>query len=142
MGTTPLFQNTSNTIDGYNGQRILDIYAPINTKIYSFTDGIIYDFGYNAEKGDYGHVIIMEYNNIGLNNSTLYALYGHLSKKSIQGKYIGRNIKKGGVIGYIGNVHENGGWENPHVHFQLSRNKPKTHDMPGVVSLYDKERAL
>ena len=35
---------------------------------------------------------------------------------------------------------ENGGW-NPHLHFQLSRVAPKNYDLPGVVSLADRELA-
>jgi hypothetical protein len=45
-------------------------------------------------------------------------------------------------LGYLGDVHENGGWFFPHVHFQLSLHPPATHDMPGAVSLEDRARAL
>jgi hypothetical protein len=30
----------------------------------------------------------------------------------------------------------------PHVHFQLSIHPPESHDMPGVVSMEDRPRAL
>ncbi|EOD36591.1 hypothetical protein EMIHUDRAFT_226078 [Emiliania huxleyi CCMP1516] len=35
---------------------------------------------------------------------------------------------------------ENGGWP-PHVHYQLSMRRPRTHDLPGVVSFDDVTRA-
>ena len=44
----------------------------------------------------------------------------------------GDAFDKGTVIGWLGAESENGGWP-PHLHFQLSRVRPKTHDMPGVV---------
>lgn len=148
MYTTSLFQDDTYNIDGYNGERIvhmgMDIYAKPGTKVYSFMDGVIHSFGYNDAPGDYGYVVVVEYNVTVVYEgyTTLWALYGHLSKRSLDGKYVGQGVVKGGIIGSIGGVHENGGWSNPHVHFQLSRNKPNTHDMPGVVSMLDRERAL
>lgn len=60
----------------------------------------------------------------------LYALYGHLSKESIADKFPQKEMKKGEIIAWVGDKHENGGW-NPHLHFQLSWERPETHDMPG-----------
>ena len=71
----------------------------------------------------------------------VWALYGHLSSNSIQGKEIGQRIRKGEVICWIGNKQENGGWE-PHLHFQLSLKEPETHDMPGVVAPDKRDEAL
>ena len=71
----------------------------------------------------------------------MYSLYGHLSGKSIEGKSIGQEIKKGEIIGWMGDRNENGDWPS-HVHFQLSVNRPDTHDMPGVVSVNDIAKAL
>ena len=42
---------------------------------------------------------------------------------------------------FFGGEAENGGWP-PHVHFQLSLERPATHDMPGVVSADDHQKAL
>jgi len=146
--TTPLFQNTSNLVDGYQGLRTIhlgiDLFGPVGHKVFAFADGILHSAGYNAALGDYGHVIVVEHEVGSVNNTKqkLWALYGHLDSKSIQGKTPGRNIRKGQVLGRMGDVHENGGWPNPHVHFQLSIYPPETHDMPGVVSKKDREKAL
>ena len=86
----------------------LDIGGPINTKVYAFTDGNIHSVGYNEALGDYGHVMVIAHTLP--NDNIVYALYGHLSAKSIHGKYVGQKIKKGQVIGYLGNTAENGGW--------------------------------
>ena len=91
----------------------LDIGGPIDTKVYAFTHGTIHSVGYNPPLGDYGNVMVIEHT---LPNDTMvYALYGHLSAKSIRGKYVGQKIKKGQVIGYLGNTAENGGWTGMYV---------------------------
>ncbi len=118
----------------------VDIGGPEGVKVYSFTDGIIHSVGYNEAIGDYGHVIVIEHQLS--ETSKCWALYGHLDAKSIQGKSPGQKIMKGEVIGRIGNAIENGGWSGYHVHFQLAMHPPKTHDMPGVVSMKDREKAL
>jgi len=128
----------------------LDIGAPVGTSVYAFENGIVHSVGYNAELGDYGHVIVIEHaitehhhrKNHNESRAKVYALYGHLGAKSIQGKYSGQTIKKGQVVGYVGNTAENGGWTGTHVHFQLAVHPPKTHDMPGAVALVDREEAL
>ena len=89
----------------------IDIGGPVGTAVYAFEDGIIHSAGYNPELGDYGHVMVIEHiltNHNGL--SKVYALYGHLSAKSTQGKRPGEKIKRGQTIGYMGNTAENGGW--------------------------------
>jgi len=104
----------------------------------SFMEGRIHSFGYNPSDGDYGHVIVTEHS---IKGRKVWALYGHLSASSMHRKYVGQQVKSGEVIGYLGGMKENGGWP-PHLHFQLSFIPPSTHDMPGVVSFSDHERAL
>jgi peptidoglycan LD-endopeptidase LytH len=144
-----MFDDTSHQIDGYAGQRTvhigIDLDAPVYTKVYSFCNGIVHSAGYNADLGDYGNVIIVEHDLGKFRNGTerkLWALYGHLDDKSIQGMHAGKRIKRGQFLGRMGDIHENGGWKISHVHFQLSLYPPKTHDMPGVVSVKDRPRAL
>ena len=62
-------------------------------------------------------------------------------KTKIEDKEVGQKISGGEVICWIGDRHENGGWD-PHLHFQLSWSDPGTHDMPGVVNPADREEAL
>jgi len=42
-------------------------------------------------------------------------LHGHLSNNSINLRKVGDKIKKGDILGFIGNETENGNWP-PHVH--------------------------
>jgi murein DD-endopeptidase MepM/ murein hydrolase activator NlpD len=100
----------------------------------------VHSAGYNEGHGDYGNVVVIEHQ---LSSGTkIYALYGHLDRTSIKGKKSGTKIKKGQVIGRLGDLHENGGWVEPHCHFQLSTRPPETHDMPGAASVDDRKRAL
>ena len=116
----------------------VDIGGPIGTPCMSFMDGEISHFGYNPEPGDYGNVIITKHEVGGV---FFWALYGHLDSSSIEDKIVGQRISAGEIIGHFGNKFENGGW-GPHLHFQLSLIEPETHDMPGVVSLEDREQSL
>ena len=116
----------------------IDIGAPVGTPCMAFDDGEISKFGYNPDDGDYGHVVITKHI---IDGRSVWALYGHLNSKSIENKEIGQKISKGEVICWMGDKHENGGWES-HLHFQLSLKEPETHDLPGVVSPDNRDQAL
>ena len=156
--SSELFQNHENDIDGYDGARTvhmgIDLGGPVGTKVYSFWNGIVHSLGYNPEFGDYGYVIVVQYaipfssskkpnpiTNTTTQSQNVWALYGHLDK-SIMKKKVGQKVKRGQVLGRLGDVHENGGWSEPHVHFQLSLIEPETHDMPGAVAVKDRSKAL
>ena len=128
--------------DLFEGSRFLhvgiDIGAPVGTPCMAFADGEISHFGYNPADGDYGNVVITKHL---LDGIPLWALYGHLDAASIAGKAVGQKVSAGEVICWMGDKHENGGWE-PHLHFQLSLVEPETHDLPGVVAPEDREHAL
>ncbi len=128
--------------DLFEGSRFLhvgvDIGAPVGTACMAFSDGEISHFGYNPADGDYGNVVITKHL---LDGVTLWALYGHLDAASIAGKQVGQPVSAGEVICWMGDKHENGGWE-PHLHFQLSLVEPETHDLPGVVAPRDRQQAL
>ena len=130
--TTNLFEENRNIHVG------IDIGGPVGTPCMAFMDGIIHNFGYNQEAGDYGNVVITEHKIMG---KKFWSLYGHLDSESILNKVEGQLVKKGEIIGHFGSKQENGGWE-PHLHFQLSLIEPITHDLPGVVAPEDRLQAL
>ena len=115
----------------------IDIATPVGEKVYAFCDGRILYTGINPLPFDYGPTIVTEHR---IGDRSLYALYGHLAKESLNLSPNTR-IHKGQCIARVGSKHENGGW-NPHLHFQLSWEKPHTHDLPGVVSRAQFEKAL
>ncbi|PLX04105.1 MAG: peptidase M23 [Marinilabiliales bacterium] len=109
----------------------LDIWSEANTSIHSPLDGIIHSFQNNDNFGDYGPTIIVEHQ---LNEYTFYTLYGHLSKKSLDGLKQGKKVNKGDKIAELGNDKENGKWP-PHLHFQLITDMESNYgDFPGVCS--------
>ena len=116
----------------------IDIAAPIETPVMSFYEGEIYLTGINGAAGDYGGTLITKHK---LGDRDIYALFGHLAHRSLDGKKSGQKIKKGEIIAFVGAPAENGGW-NPHLHFQLSWRKPEVCDLPGTVSLKDRDEAL
>jgi murein DD-endopeptidase MepM/ murein hydrolase activator NlpD len=160
MYESDLFDDTANDIDGFAGRRTvhmgIDLDAAVGTKVYSFSDARVHSAGYNPDLGDYGNVIVLEHDlpqddtkasgdedaQQAKTPRKIYALYGHLGGPSIRGMTKGKHIRKGQLLGRMGDIHENGGWCMPHVHFQLSIHPPETHDMPGAVSLQDRPRAL
>ncbi len=115
----------------------IDLAAPVGTPVRAFFDGRIHLTGINAAPGDYGGTVITEHR---LDDALLWALHGHLSHASAA-RRAGEVVKKGDVLGWIGDRAANGGW-NPHLHFQLSRLKPAVCDLPGVVAARDLARAL
>ncbi|MBC8108976.1 MAG: peptidoglycan DD-metalloendopeptidase family protein [Anaerolineae bacterium] len=131
--TTELFREAARCI--HVG---IDIGGPVGTECRAFFEGSVFLQGYNAAAGDYGYTIITRHE---LNGVELFALWGHLSKASIELRDAGDSFRAGDVIAYLGDRHENGGW-NPHLHFQLSYEKPTKPDMPGVVSEADRSAAL
>lgn len=143
-----MFQNFDHQIQGFSGSRIIhmgiDLGGPVGTPVYAFSDGTVLHAGYNPSKGDYGNVLVVQHHWIGgqKKRHVLWALYGHLSNSSLQQSLVGSTIQRGQILGWIGNIHENGGWLHPHLHFQLSITPPVTHDLPGVVSLADRDKAL
>lgn len=115
----------------------VDIQAPVGAEIFSPCDGRVWGVKYNSLPQDYGYTLITEHT---LNHKSVWFLYGHLSKKSIEGKQNNQSLNTGEVIAWVGDRDENGGWK-PHLHFQLSTVEPKEVDMPGVVSVANLEEA-
>lgn len=118
----------------------------------SFDAGVIYALGELPSAGDYGHAVVIEYiwredepltcgQYLIASGDTYWALYGHLSASSLHIYAVGDRVKRGQLIGWLGAESENGGWP-PHLHFQLSRERPDGHDMPGVVTVAERDQAL
>lgn len=86
-----------------------DFSAPVGRTIYAAADGKIEFLGI---KGGYGKTTIINHNN---GYKTLYAHQSDFAKSVKQGI----NIKKGELIGYVGNTGLSSG---PHLHLGLYRN--------------------
>lgn len=126
----------------YEGKRNIhmgiDIWAPVGEKVYAFADGEIAYFADHDQEGNYGPTIITRHM---LGDIKLFALYGHLSRSSLEGLETGKKVFFGRGIATLGTAEENGGWV-PHLHFQLSIEDPGEPDMPGVVAGENRSEAL
>lgn len=114
----------------------VDIWSGAGTPVYAPLDGMVHSYQDNNTIGDYGPTIILQHNLDGL---TLYSLYGHLSRKSLERLSKGMPVSKNRQIATLGNADENGHWP-PHLHFQLMFDmEGKQGDYPGVAKFSEKE---
>ncbi len=89
----------------------LDFTAPIGTPIYATGNGVVSTAEYDA--GGYGNNVVIDH---GYGYETLY---GHMSKIKVR---VGQKVKRGEVIGWIGNTGKSTG---PHCHYEVIRNGQK-----------------
>jgi len=117
----------------------IDFWAEAGTPVFAPLDGVVHSFQDNARFGDYGPTIILEHSRA---TGTLYSLYGHLSRTSLDGLYEGMPIQAGHQLATLGPYPENGDWP-PHLHFQLMTDMLGLRgDFPGVCSLADRAKFL
>lgn len=95
----------------------MDFTANVGTKIYATGDGVIETAEYGSGYGN--HVVI----NHGYGYQTLY---GHMNRIAVR---IGQKIKRGELIGYVGNTGLSAG---PHVHYEVHKN----HEPINPVNFY------
>lgn len=114
----------------------IDIWGPAGTPVYAPLTGKVHSFQNNNNFGDYGPTIILKHDLDGL---TLYSLYGHLNRASLQGLAIGQPVALNQQIARLGTEDENGQWP-PHLHFQLMFDmQGLAGDYPGVCRYSEKE---
>lgn len=115
----------------------VDIWAKQGEPVFSPLPGKIAYKAYHGEDGNYGATIVIKHS---LNGGDMFALYGHLSKKSLERNELEATVEAGELIGWLGNSDENGNWP-PHLHYQISMKDPGEADMPGVVAEDEVEEA-
>jgi len=115
----------------------VDLGAPAGTAVHAFASGVVVHAGVNGAEGDYGPTLVTEHR---VDGERLWVLLGHLSRASLDLHPPGTRFLRGEVLGWLGAPEENGGWP-PHVHVQLSLRRPETFDLPGVVTLAEREAA-
>lgn len=116
----------------------VDLGGPVGVAVHAFADGEVVHAGVNPAPGDYGPTLVTVHR---LGEVELYALFGHLSRASLEASPPGRRFARGEVLGWLGDPSVNGGYP-PHVHVQLAWERPATFDLPGAVAPEDREAAL
>lgn len=103
----------------------IDFAGPIGTPIYATGDGVVIDpFG---SLTGYGIAIVIDH---GYGFETLYA---HLSKRLVN---VGDSVKRGQVIGYLGNTGPSTG---PHLHYEVHRNGGRVNPINYIYSGFTNE---
>jgi len=86
----------------------MDFAASVGTEIYATGDGTVVKAG--ADESGYG-------NHVRVNHGYGYlTLYAHMSKIKAR---VGQKVKRGDVIGYVGNTGKSVG---PHLHYEVHKN--------------------
>jgi len=89
----------------------LDFTADPGTEIYATGDGVIE--AVDSKLSGYGHHVVIQH---GFGYETLYA---HMSRVAVR---TGEKVKRGQVIGYVGNTGTSTG---PHLHYEVIKNGEK-----------------
>jgi murein DD-endopeptidase MepM/ murein hydrolase activator NlpD len=117
----------------------IDIFVPPGTEVMSPLPATIHGFANNKRPGDYGPTLILQHT---LGDSHFWTLYGHLMTKSLENRHEGKELSGGSVVGWVGDMDENGGWP-PHLHLQLiTEIGDWKGDFPGVVPPSQRRRFL
>lgn len=127
MYNAPQYKNERNIHMG------IDIWAAADEPVYPVIDGEIVYSANHPDEGDYGGTLVLKHI---IEGQEIFALYGHLSLKSLETFKVGQKKKAGEVIGWIGTEEENGSWPT-HLHYQLCIEDPGEADMPGVIAKKD-----
>jgi hypothetical protein len=136
--SSPLFHGEAQRRDIHLG---LDFWAAAGVGVFAPLAGRVHSFQDNAGFRDYGGTVILEHRvgsdfaGSGRGGVVFHSLYGHLSRRSLEGLFVGMEVARGGLVGELGTVEENGGWP-PHLHFQLVVDmQGMTGDYPGVCAV-------
>lgn len=133
LETRNLYQNSSrfNTQEVRNIHLGIDVWAPTGSRIASPLAGEVVVSHYNEGEGNYGGTIILKHL---INKTTIFTLFGHLSKVSLAKNSLKKKISRDEVFCSLGSPLENGGYL-PHLHYQISKDLMDYYnDFPGVCS--------
>jgi len=115
----------------------LDVFAPAGRTVYAPLAGTVHSVQVNDNAKDYGPTIILQHEPSP--DLTIWSLYGHLSRDSLDGLASGAPVAEGQEIGRLGANDVNGGWA-PHLHFQIILDMlGQSGDFPGVCKRSEAE---
>jgi peptidoglycan LD-endopeptidase LytH len=118
----------------------IDVFAPAGTAVFSPLAAKVHNFRDNDNALDYGPTVILEH--AVTPDLSVFTLYGHLSRESLNGLAVGQSIKAGEQIATLGAPEVNGGWAT-HLHFQVMLDLGDyAGDYPGVCKASEREAWL
>jgi 4-aminobutyrate aminotransferase-like enzyme/Ser/Thr protein kinase RdoA (MazF antagonist) len=136
--TAPAFSSGAHPTDEHRTIHLgLDLFAEPGTGVCAPLAGTVYAFANNAQRLDYGPVVILRHENG--QSGEFFTLFGHLSLDSLNGLKVGQAIARGQRIGAVGSPPTNGDWA-PHLHFQIVTDLLDLNtDFPGVAFASQRE---
>jgi 4-aminobutyrate aminotransferase-like enzyme len=96
----------------------LDLTLAAGTPLFAPFEGVVHGFEDAAARLDYGPIIVLRHDIPGDEPLTFFTLYGHLTRASLDGLFVGKPIRAGEPFAAVGPPPENGDWW-PHVHVQV-----------------------
>jgi murein DD-endopeptidase MepM/ murein hydrolase activator NlpD len=111
--------------DPFTGDRAMhygiDISTPMGRSVVATADGIIL---YAARRGTYGNIVVIDH------KFDMMTRYAHLSKFAVKA---GALVKRGDVIGYVGNT---GRSRAPHLHYEVWVDDRTVHPLDYILEYY------
>ena len=111
--------------DPFTGARAMhygiDISTPAGRPIVATADGIVL---YAARRGTYGNIVVIDH------KFDMMTRYAHLSKFTVKA---GKRVKRGDVIGYVGNT---GRSRAPHLHYEVWVDDRTAHPLDYILEYY------
>ncbi len=89
----------------------MDFTASTGTEVYTTGDGVVKEV--EESRRSYGNKVVIDH------GFGYHTLYGHLSGFNVK---VGQKVKRGDVIGYVGNTGFSSG---PHLHYEVIKNGVK-----------------
>lgn len=113
---TKRFERTLNDKKEYRNIHLgTDFWLPAGTAVHATYEGTVVISHHNDYHKDYGPLVVVAHI---VEDTSFYSLYGHLSVDSLALSPVGKQLKQGELLAYLGDEKENGHWV-PHLHFQL-----------------------
>ncbi|MGH9462695.1 MAG: peptidoglycan DD-metalloendopeptidase family protein, partial [Vicinamibacteria bacterium] len=108
--------------DPFTGEREfhfgIDVSTPIGRPVVAPADGVVL---YASKRGSYGNVIVMDH------KFGMMTRYAHLSEFNVRA---GTRVKRGDVVGYVGNTGRSNG---PHLHYEVWVSDRPTHPLNYIL---------
>jgi 4-aminobutyrate aminotransferase-like enzyme/Ser/Thr protein kinase RdoA (MazF antagonist) len=121
----------------------VDLFVPPGSTLHAPLAGRVHSVADNARPLDYGPTLVLEHTleppdgeggDEGDAQLTVYTLYGHLARSTLERHRPGDPVERGAPIAEVGPIEVNGGWA-PHVHFQVVLDLlDHQGDFPGVAT--------
>ena len=108
----------------------VDFWVGPTTAVHALLDGIVVSLHHNPGDKQYGPTLILQHETD--DGTPFFSLYGHLSTRDLTLLEEGQPVRKGDLLGHVGQAEENGNWP-PHLHFEIMLDMlGYEHDFPGV----------